>query len=55
MPGNHLKSQQRGEDRKLAYLNEGVNYTDVGAGVEHFVEVGFSVHELQLVELLVIL
>lgn len=30
----------------LAYLNERVNYTDVGAGVEHFVEAGLSVYEL---------
>lgn len=32
--------------RKLAYLNERVNYTDIGAGVKHFVEVGLSVYKL---------
>lgn len=43
------------KEKMLAYLNERVNYTDIGAGVEHFVEVGLSVYKLQLVELLVIL
>lgn len=33
-------------ERMLAYLNERVNYTDIGAGVEHFVEVGLSVNKL---------
>lgn len=36
----------KSKERKLAYLNERVNYTDVGAGVEHFVEVGLSVYKL---------
>lgn len=39
----------------LAHLNEGVDDTNVGACIEHLVEVGLSVHQLQLVELFVIL
>lgn len=37
------------------YLDERVDDSYVGTGVEHFVEVGLSVDELQLVELLVVL
>lgn len=37
------------------YLNERVDHAHVGAGVEHFIEARFSVHQLQLVKLLIIL
>lgn len=42
-------------DNREAHLDERVDHTNVGAGVKHFVEACFSVHQLQLVELLVVL
>lgn len=41
--------------RFAPYLDEWVDDSDIGAGVEHLVEVGLSVDQLQLVELLIIL
>lgn len=41
--------------QRSAHLDEGIYYSHVGTGVEHFVEVGLSVHQLQLVELFVVL
>ena len=38
-----------------AYLNQRVDNSYVRTGVEHFVEVGLPVDELQLVELLIVL
>lgn len=42
-------------DNREAHLDERVDHTNVGTGVKHFVEACFSVHQLQLVELLVVL
>lgn len=39
----------------MAYLNEGVDNSNVRTGVEHFVEVGLPVDKFQLVELLIVL
>lgn len=39
----------------MAYLNERVDNSNVRTDVEHFVEVGLPVDELQLVELLIVL
>lgn len=39
----------------MSYLDEWVDDSDVGAGVEDLVEVGLSVDQLQLVELLIVL
>lgn len=38
-----------------AYLNEGVDNSNVRTGIEHFVEIGLSVDKFQLVELLIVL
>lgn len=38
-----------------AYLDEGVDNSYVGTGIEHLVEVGLPVDQFQLVELLIIL
>lgn len=39
----------------LSNLYKGVYDTDIGIGVEHLVEARLSVHQLQLIKLLVIL
>lgn len=39
----------------VSYLDEWVDHSDIRAGVENLVEVGLSVDQLQLVELLIVL
>lgn len=39
----------------MAHLDERVDHTDIGAGIEDLVEPRLSVDQLQLVELLVVL
>lgn len=43
------------KNKKGAYLNEWVDYSNVRTGIKHFVEVGLSVDEFELVELLIVL